>query len=479
MRGARCLALAVALVACGKQGWLEVSVVTPAGQDPFVGAVAARLTLGTTPPIVREFPIVGGRIDGEIQQAPVGVAATVTVELLDAAGDVLARGRTPEIPLSSALGDSVDVFVARVGAFAALPGRLDTATRGHGAALIGIPATGLRLFGVLVVGGVEANGAPSARAEIYNPYAFDFVVASASLSTPRARPAVLPLAGGKVLFFGGLVTGPLGGLVPTATAEAYDVAANVFTGEQGAGDPRSRPTALPLPDSPDRWLVAGGDGTEGPLASALVFDTNTGELTAVGPMNARRAGHSATAVQTTTGPAVLLYGGASEGPEAELFDPASRRFAPLAGPDRRSDHTATLLPDGRVLIAGGRDPDGAARRDLVLYDGRCDGVRCAVFSPVPGFALLHGRWGHVAHALPGNRVLLAAGRDDSGTPTHTAEVLRYDPQGGSVSRESSPSLVSPRAEFTSTELPTGPILFVGGVDASGAPVRGIEIFNPR
>src|SRR5439155_21182035 len=100
--------------------------------DPFAGAVAARLTLGTTPPVVRDFPVNGGQVSGDISPAPTGVAPPVTVELLDDRGVVIARGRTPEVPLSSHYNGYVEVLVSRVGTFCALPGDpLATATSGH------------------------------------------------------------------------------------------------------------------------------------------------------------------------------------------------------------------------------------------------------------------------------------------------------------------------------------------------------------
>jgi hypothetical protein len=465
------LALLAALWACGRDGTLEIRIITPSGQDPFAGAAVARLTVGTTPPVTRDFPVSSGQVDGEIKPAPTEVAATLTVELLDAQGIVLARGRTPEVPLSARLTGYVEVLVARVGAFARIPGAMGTASRLHAAAVI-------TRFEVLVMGGLDRAGAPVARAEVYNLFGYAFETGG-NLATPRAKAVVLPQADGLFLIFGGEVAGPTGGLVPTATAETVDANAGTITGTQGAGDPRAAPTATSFPDSSDRWLVAGGDGPSGPLASALSFDATTGALTTLPAlMQAARTGHSATPVQTAVGPRILIYGGAETGPEAELFDPAAGTFAPLAGPDRRRDHSATLLSDGRVLLAGGRSPGGEARGNLLLYDGSCRDAICATFT-TPDLTLVEGRYGHSAHALSGNRVLLSGGRNGAGTPLATSEVLLYDPAARRLSREGAPPQSAARAEFSAVELPTGQILFTGGVDGTGVPLDSAEIFNPR
>jgi hypothetical protein len=464
--------LASLLFACGREGVIEVRIVAPPGQDPFAGAVVARLTLGTTPPLVREFPIQSGRVEGEIKPAPTNVAPQITVELLDDRGEVLSRGRTPEVPLSARYTGYVEVLVARVGAFARLPSGLATATRGHSAAVIS-------RFQVLIAGGLDGSGAPVARAEIYNLYLFGFEP-TGGLATPRARGVLLPLSDGRFLVYGGQVPGSAGGLAPTATVEVYDPQAGTFSGAQGGGQPRAAPVAVALPDSPDRWIVTGGEGSSGePLATAMLFSVGTGELTALAEtLRAARRGHTATPVQTAAGPRVLIFGGADADPEAELFDPIARTFSPLPTPlGRRRDHTATLLSDGRVALAGGRSAAGEPLADIVLYDPQCDDVRCPVFAL--DLALLSGRYGHAAHALPGDRLLIAAGRGAGGTALATAEVLLYESAARRLTRESSPALSAARAEFVSVDLPTGQILLAGGVDASGAPTASAEIFNPR
>src|SRR5262245_51027881 len=81
-----------------------------------------------------------------------------------------------------------------------------------------------------------------------------------------------------------------------------------------------------------------------------------------------------------------------------------RPVARLAEP--RATHTATLLPDGTILVAGGfrKGPDGRSQ----IYAGSTELVDPAG-RVTPGPPLVHARGGHVAVPLADGRVLLAGG----------------------------------------------------------------------
>lgn len=128
----------------------------------------------------------------------------------------------------------------------------------------------------------------------------------------------------------------------------------------------------------------------------------------------------------------------------------------------RAWHTATLLADGRVLIAGGVDPSGAATRSTEIYD-----PATGTFSPTGSLGA--ARAGHVAVRLADGRVLVAGGGLSS------AEI--YDPASGSFTPAGSMS--TPRSAFTVTLLPSGQVLVTGGALASGAVVlASAELFDP-
>ena len=213
-------------------------------------------------------------------------------------------------------------------------------------------------------------------------------------------------------------------------------------------------------------------------------------FTSLAPMSAARRGHTATGVNTSAGARLLFLGGNTTGADAELFEPATRTFLPLpAALGVRYDHSATLLSDGRVLIVGGRTANEAPRADVVLYQPQSPCLStadCEAFttplggaSGVEPFVLSAARAAHTAFALPQNRILVLGGRDVSGGVHTSAELLAYDPATRRLTRESTPSLNVPRADFGSTLLSTGQVLLVGGVDSSGTPLASGELFVPR
>jgi hypothetical protein len=168
--------------------------------------------------------------------------------------------------------------------------------------------------------------------------------ATGNMIMARGTHTATLLFNGKVLIAGGYRYGyPAEAL---ARAELYDPSTGTFnaTGDMTAA--RARHTATLLTDG--RVLIAGGYG---PLASAELYDPSTRTFTATGDMITPGPLHTATLLGNGK---VLIAGGY---PTAELYDPATGTFA-LTGAYAGSYTgplyvgTATLLPDGRVLITG-------------------------------------------------------------------------------------------------------------------------------
>ncbi len=172
-----------------------------------------------------------------------------------------------------------------------------------------------------------------------------------------------------------LAPAPTSAPTPTVggTAGGTPVVTPTATSPTGLSVGRQILTATRLADG--RVLVAGGFGaSDGALASADLYDPTTDRFSATGSMTTARGFHTATLL---AGGRVLIAGGTAQtwhtpGPflaSAELYDPSTGRFSATGSLSvAREQHTATLLADGRVLIAGGNDTLSTGLASAELYD---------------------------------------------------------------------------------------------------------------
>lgn len=177
-------------------------------------------------------------------------------------------------------------------------------------------------------------------------------------------------------------------------------------------------------------------------------------------MRAARSVHTATTLPSGQ---VLIAGGMQDGwasiDRAELFDPATNTTAELpALGAKRADHTATLLRDGQVLIAGGYD--NGYLGTMELFDPASRRFR-------PAGALREPRSGHTATPLPDGRVLFVGGVGTGWTFLRTAEL--YDPATGRSEPAGEMSVT--RESHTATLLSDGSVLIVGGHTGRRAAMR--------
>ena len=155
----------------------------------------------------------------------------------------------------------------------------------------------------------------------------------------------------------------------------------------------------------------------------IALAQSPGTFTATGSMTTPRSGHTATLL--TNGKVLIAGGAAGFTPlsTAELYDPVNGTFTPtgdMTAP--RSVHTATLLPDGRVLIAGGSDVPQA----VIPTNG------AEIYDPSTGTFAATGNmiFSHVCQQaiLLGNGKVLILGGDGANGRVPNAEL--YDPATG-------------------------------------------------
>src|SRR5216117_358584 len=185
-------------------------------------------------------------------------------------------------------------------------------------------------------------------------------------------------------------------------------------------------------------------------------------------LNQPRAEHTATLLANGT---VLVAGGRDAAGQplasAEIYDPATGAYTLLASPLPAPvwGHTATRLDDGTVLIAGGQR--GARyRRAAQLFDPASD-----TFAALTPMSTPRGR--HTATLLRDGRVVVIGGTDGVG-PLASLEI--YDPTTRTFSLAPS-ALEGARQDHTATLLPDGRVLVAGGSNASGA-LESAELYDP-
>jgi uncharacterized delta-60 repeat protein len=327
---------------------------------------------------------------------------------------------------------------------------------------------------VLVAGGADYSGNAYSSAELYNPISGKWTLTN-SLSTARLRHTASLLPGGKVLVAGGYYSS--GGITSIATCELYDLAAGTWTTTGPLNTARYGATATLLPSG--QVLTAGGTSDEiNPLASAEVYEPIAGMWTVTNSLNAARNFHTATLLPG--GPVLFVGGDGNSGPlsSTEDYDPS---LNPATGSwtntgalsTVRYNHTATLLPNGNVLVAGGAE---AGDNDAPLSGAEVYDPTNETWTATGSLTI--SRSSHTATLLPNGQVLAVGGRGLSGdNPVPLSGAELYTPATGNwVATASLGSSTTARYFHTATLLCDGQVLVAGG-QGSGI-LSSAELFDP-
>ena len=279
------------------------------------------------------------------------------------------------------------------------------------------------------------------------------LAATGNMTVPRELHSATLLRNGKVLIAGGRTRIPLGERT-LASAELYDPATGRFTPTGLMNWPRRSHSATLLPDG--KVLIVGGYASGASpfiprrLDSAELYDPVTETFTPTGGMRNAHVCHSATLLGNGK---VLIAGDSQDvighSAIAELYDASSGTFAAAAAhADPPGDSPlcpwSALLPDGRVLIASGCS-------SAELYDPAAD-----AFTPT-GRPSLCTENTSTAVVLANGKVLAAGSERFEGGPDNRVQL--YDPESGAFSDAG--VLITVRSFLTATALPDGTALIAG------------------
>jgi hypothetical protein len=332
----------------------------------------------------------------------------------------------------------------------------------------------LRSNAVLVVGGIGPSSRLNSIA-MYDPSSGSFSNV-ANMDAPYDTATLLD--DGSVLLAGGgnfVSTGS--GVDVLTTAQLYDPTTGSLSNTGPTLQGVISPTTVRLADG--RVLLAGGKiYNEGgaPTAAAELYDPSSGTFSFAGLMTTPRYNHTATLLQDGY---VLIAGGSASGvtgnplASAELYDPVSKTFSSInAMNTAHADHTATLLADGHVLIAGGSDRRNTARNSVTSI--------AEIYDPATRAFALTGptqapREFHQAVLLNNGEVLVAGGDD---TLHVLASTEWYDLTSGTFA--TGPMMSVPRSNFVATPLGNGDVLLAGGLMGftEGANTPTAELYIP-
>ena len=285
-------------------------------------------------------------------------------------------------------------------------------------------------------------GQVAVAAMLVASHAFAGWTDAGTMYSSHFESSAVVLRDGRVLMEGGSTHSGTGYV---SVAEVYDVSLRAWTRVADLPQPRGWHTSALLPNG--TVLVIGGGDSTGCLKSVDQYNPWTDAWLPAVPMLAPMA---PTATVLTDG-RVFVADDSCGTAHAEVYDPASDAWADAGEMSTvRTSHTATLLPDGDVLLVGGESSTtwlASAER----YNPSTNSWTSAGSMSTP-------RLFHTATLLPNGKVLVVGGNWYGNIDLASAEV--YDPASNTWSLVS--PMPFPRLLHTATLLPSGQVLVAGG-----------------
>jgi hypothetical protein len=452
-------------------GQLDVNLIRPPdpADEPIDGlATHIRIRISGERSLSATFPVEDKR--GTLSDVPIG-PAVITVEALGAEGKVVSRGRSaPQV--ISARRTTVEIFIGQLEQFSAvaLTGKTRPKTmqqpRTHHAA-VSLPNGDLML-----VGGGETGWrpgtplvAPLRSVEILAGSSLLFQEVDSTTSwmfNKRIGHSATLLPSGNVLVAGGALT-------PNSIAEnveVYNPKTKSFT-RDGLRFARAFHGAV-LRDG--KVALIGGETRQGELLQpGELYGGGTSALLA--GLNTRRINHAT--LRLADGTLMVCGGYGQEGnvlATIELLRPNASQWeiSQTSLLEPRAHHTATLLPDGRVLIVGGLNALDNASDLMEVYVPKLDTILDSANINV-------GRWNHTTTVLRDGRVLIVGGfaSTRTGSPTRSVEEIVVGETIFTINKDKF-DLKRARAGHSATLLDSGMLLIAGGTTDDGVSLRATD-----